>query len=85
MGLIVNLHQVIQIQVGISLGGRKSRMPQQFLNRAKVGPGLKQMCGIAMAQPVGCNLRPQPALIQVFQDDSSDARLSRKASLSLKS
>src|SRR5574337_2209571 len=54
-------------------------MAQQLLNRPEVGPGLKQMRGITMAQPVGCNLRPHTAPIEVLQYDSSGAPLAQAA------
>ena len=53
MGLVIDLGQVLEIQVGIDLCGGNIRMTQQFLHGAQVTTGFQQVTGKRMAQAMG--------------------------------
>ena len=62
MCLVVDLGEVLEVQMGVDLGGADVRVAQQFLHRPEVAGGLQQMAGegVADAGPGG-NLFPAPS------------------------
>ena len=50
MGPVVHLRQMLEIQVGIDLGGADVGMAQQFLDRAQIAARLQQVRREGMAQ-----------------------------------
>src|SRR5215813_11153268 len=52
MCLPVDVEQLRDVDVSVSLCGRQTHVPEQFLNRAQVGTRLQQMRGKRMAQRV---------------------------------
>jgi hypothetical protein len=64
MSGVIDLHEVIQVHVGVSLCGGKTRMSKHFLNGAQVCAGVKQMRCEGVPQTVWTYLLPQPALSQ---------------------
>jgi len=52
MGPVVHLRQMLEIQVGVDLGGADVGMAQQFLNRAQIAARLQQVRREGMAQHV---------------------------------
>ena len=60
MGLIVDLGEVIDVDVGIFLCGRQADMPQQLLDRAQIRAHLQQVGGKRMAQGMRGDRHPDP-------------------------
>jgi hypothetical protein len=55
MGFIIDLHQVVNAHMGVSLGCRQACMAEQFLYHPKIGAGIKHVCGKSVSQPMGAN------------------------------
>ena len=55
MRLVVYRGQLIQVQMGITLGRRQADMAEQLLNRSQVGAAVEQMGGKTMAQAMGAH------------------------------
>ena len=60
MRLVVHPGEVLEIEMGIDLGGRNVGVSQQFLHRAEVAGGLQHVAGEAVAQQVGVDVTRQP-------------------------
>jgi hypothetical protein len=41
MGLIIDLHETVQVNMGVLLGGREAGMPQEFLNSPQICPSFE--------------------------------------------
>src|SRR5678815_4335788 len=52
MSLPVDVEQLRDVDVSVSLGGRETHVSEQLLNRAQVGARLQQMRGKGMAERV---------------------------------
>ena len=50
MGIIINVSQMVDADLGVFLGCRQGGMAKQFLNRPQIGAAVKQMGGKRMAQ-----------------------------------
>ena len=49
MRLVVYRGQLIQVQVGVTLGRRQAGVAKEFLNNSEIGAAVKQMCRKTMA------------------------------------
>src|SRR2546425_1842174 len=49
---VVHLHQVVEVDVRVFLGGRETRVPQQFLNSTEIRPCVKEVRGKGVAEGV---------------------------------
>jgi hypothetical protein len=68
MGTIVDRHQVINVDLGIALGGAQTDVAEQFLDGAKISAFAEEVGGEAVAQSVGrhpANVVEELALIQL--------------------
>ena len=45
MGLVVHLHELVDVQMGVLLRGRQACMPQQLLYGAKISARIEHMRG----------------------------------------
>ena len=52
MCAVIDLRQVLEIKVGVDLGGADVGVPQQFLYRAQIAAGFQQMTGEGVPQGV---------------------------------
>src|SRR5215510_7116759 len=73
MCLIIDLHQTVQIDVGVFLRGRETRVTQQFLDSTQVRPGVKEMRGKGMAQRVRAGFESDSTISRVLSDETRHA------------
>ena len=59
MGLIIDLGQMAEIQVGVDLGGGQVGVAQQLLHRPQIAGAFQHMGGKAMTQLVRMNMGRQ--------------------------
>jgi len=82
MRLVVHLGQVLEVEMGIHLGGGDVGVAQQLLHRAQVAGGLQHVAGEAVAQHVGMQMHPQAATQrQLFQPRLDHAHRQPRAPL----
>src|SRR5476651_865555 len=62
MGTVVDRCQVLEVQVGVNLGGLDVRVAEQFLHGAQILRGFKQVAGEGVTQHVGVQVLPQLTL-----------------------
>eukprot|EP01132_Coremiostelium_polycephalum_P023529 gene23528-28024_t len=62
MGAVVHRCQVLEVQVGVDLGGLDVGVAQQFLHRTQVLGGLQQVAGKGVPEHVRVQVLPQLAL-----------------------
>ena len=56
---VVDAGEVLEIEMGVYLGGRDIGVSEQFLHRAQVGTGFQQVSGERMTQNVRRQFLPQ--------------------------
>ncbi len=59
--LVVDLHQLVEVDVGVLLRRRQAGVAEQLLDRAQVGAGAEQVGGEAVAQGVRADLGGEAA------------------------
>jgi len=53
VGAVVLLEEVLEVDVGVLLGGRQRRVAEELLDRAQIRPPLQEVGGVGVAQGVG--------------------------------
>src|ERR1700739_5124386 len=59
MGSVVNAGQVLEVKVGIDLGGRDVGVPEQLLHAAQLATRLEQVRGKGMAEEMRVDVPPE--------------------------
>ena len=54
----VNVEKLRRVDVCVTLRGAETRVPEQFLDRAQIGPALEEMRGERVAQRVRADPEP---------------------------
>ena len=52
MGAVIDLREVLEVEVGVDLGGADVGVAEQFLYRAQITAGFQQMAGEGVSQGV---------------------------------
>ena len=83
MGLVIDLAEVIQGQVGIPLGGRQTGVAQQFLDRTQVRPHFEEMGGERVTERVGGYFERGSLMIQLTVEDIAHPAIAQGVSLEI--
>ena len=83
MGLVINLGQVIDIEMGVFLSGGQADVAQQFLDGAQVRAHLQQMGGERVAQGVRGHGHADAGPQAVHLDRTLDAACGQPAALAV--
>src|SRR5438128_1760057 len=76
MSLIIGTIQAISGDVCVNLRSDQMSVAEQFLHASQIGPGIEQMCGVAMAELMRRDLRVQAGDFKVaFQARLDEARI----------
>ena len=74
MGLVVDRHQVVDVDVGVALGGAQAGVAEHLLDRAQVGALAQQVRREAVAQGVRRDARRPGHLLAAGEQPAHGAR-----------
>ncbi len=64
--LVIRLHQHVDVEMRVPLGGRQTGMAQEFLDGAEIRSGFEQVRGEAVTERVRACFARQPELFSII-------------------